>query len=188
MFPVPFDGNTGLGHLHQRQAALLHPGSAGGGNDEQGKRLVHGEFHRERDHLTDRRAETAAQKTEVHHGHDEPVATDGSGAAQHRFGQIGLLSRRLPALGVRPGVGEPENVEVHGFDQQRLEASGVEELLDPLGCGQPVVVAAFGAHEQVAGQPFAVDERGAGSAPGPGNRAHLGDRGPHAASPADSVS
>ncbi len=182
-FPVPLDGNAGLRHLHQRQAPLLHPSAAGGRHDEQRERLVRGMFDREGNHFPDRRTEAAAQKTEIHDGRDERVAADFCPTAQHRFGQCRLLACGLPAPAVGPGIGEVQDVKGNGFDQQWRETARVEKLIGPLRRCEPIVVTAFGTHEQVASQPPAVDERRAGSATGPGGGRRRGGGALHAASP-----
>ena len=98
---VTAQGRGDLGHLHQRQNALLHAGAAAGAADEdqrqlQPRRLLGGP----RQLLADHRAHAAGHEGEIGDAEDHRPAADVAAADDGgvRHARLGLL--RLQALGV----------------------------------------------------------------------------------------
>ena len=157
----------GLDHLHQRHAALLHAGAAGGGDHQQRRAGLQRQLGRARDRLAHRAAHRAADEREVDARHDDRQAVDRAGAVQRAGLGLALLLRLRDPLDVGLGVGEGERVEDLEVAAQLLEAALVEELPEALADAQPEVVVAVGAHAEVAAQALVVDERRARGAAKP---------------------
>ena len=83
---MPLDGGGGLGHLHQGENALLHPGPAAGGEDDEGQAPPGGILRRPGDLLPHGGAHAAHEEAAVqHHAH---------GLAAHDLAHGG--HRRIP--------------------------------------------------------------------------------------------
>src|SRR5258705_243021 len=65
----PLEGGRGLGHLHQREDALLHPRAAGRRDDDDRQVLVDRELDRPRELFADDRAHAAAGTGRLGHDH-----------------------------------------------------------------------------------------------------------------------
>ena len=63
-------GRGGLGHLHQREQALLHARAADGGEADEGQLLLDGGLDAAHEALADHRAHRAAHELELESGHD----------------------------------------------------------------------------------------------------------------------
>ena len=98
------------------------------------------------DPFADRAAEAAAHEREVHHRGDDAVAEDGGGPAHDGLREAGASAGVLQPGEVGPGVGEGQRVVQCRRDRQRGHRARVQELLQPLGRAQPLVVPAVRAH------------------------------------------
>ena len=107
----PCDRLARLRELHQRDAALLHAGAAGGRDDEQGLAALERELGGTRDRLADAAAHAAADEREVHRGEHDRAAADGGGAVEAALAAAGLPLRLLEPRGVRLRVREPERID-----------------------------------------------------------------------------
>ena len=96
---------AGLGHLHQGEDALLHPGAAAGGKEDQGQAVLGGVFDGQGDLLSHRRAHGAHEEAAVQHPHHTFVAADGAGGSDGGLREAGLA---LGGLHLFPIAGEGE--------------------------------------------------------------------------------
>ncbi len=154
----PPDRLARLRELHQRDAALLHAGAAGGGDDEQRLAALEGELGGARDRLADAATHAAADEREVHRGEHERAAPDRGGAVEAALAAAGLPLRLLEPRRVRLRVREPERVDRLDLLREVGEAPLVEQLLQALADRQAEVEVALGADAQVPLQPLVVDE------------------------------
>ena len=81
----------GLGHLHQREDALLHAGAAGGRHDDHRHVLVDGQLDGARQLLADHRAHAAAEEAELEDAQHDGMAADARHAGDDRLLHRGLL-------------------------------------------------------------------------------------------------
>ncbi len=70
----PLQGGGGLGHLHQGEDALLHPGPAAGGEKDEGELVLVGVLHQPGDLLPDGGGHAAHEKAAVQGAHGHPLA------------------------------------------------------------------------------------------------------------------
>ena len=73
------EGDDRLGHLHQREHALLHAGAARGGDADQRHPLGDRDLGGAREALTDDRSHRSAEEAEVHRGDHARLALDRTG-------------------------------------------------------------------------------------------------------------
>ncbi len=107
LFREPGQGRAGLGHLHQGENALLHPGAAAGGKEDQGQLVFRGVLDGQGDLLTHGGAHGAHEKAAVQHAHHAFAAADGAGGGDGGLRQAGLA---LGVSSLAPVAGEAEGV------------------------------------------------------------------------------
>ncbi len=148
-------GARGLGHLHQRDEALLHPGAAGGADDDQGQALLGRALDQPRDALADHPAHRAAAEAGLHHADRDVHARKLRLASDHRILHPGLA---LGVLELAAVVRERERVAEREVGVPLLEGVAIHRHLKPLTGVQPEVEAALAAHPQVLLELLRVEE------------------------------
>jgi hypothetical protein len=157
----------GLGHLHQREDALLHARPAGRGQQDAGAAVLQRPLEHAGDLLAHHRAHAAAHEAELEDAEGHRQALDASHAGAQRIVEAGRLLRRLQAVLVLLGV-----LEAQGVDGLQLlvglhEAVLVEQEVDPAVGAERVVVAAARADPGVALDLLVVEDLGAALALAP---------------------
>src|SRR5262245_66125204 len=160
----PLERGRRLGHLHQREDAFLHPGAAGGRDDEDRQVLVDGELDRARQLLADDRAHAAAQEAELEDREHGRLAADRRDAADDCLVGRGLLGGGPYALAILLGVLEGQRIDRAEPGLALLERAGVDELADALAGRDPERVVALRAHAPAALHLGPVDDLLAGVA------------------------
>ena len=94
----PLDSGGSLGHLHQRKDALLHPGSAAGGENHQGQPFLIGILSGPGDLLPHRRAHAAHEEAAVQHPEHRPAALNPAQSGHGPILQAGGLLQLLQLL------------------------------------------------------------------------------------------
>src|SRR5262247_1344532 len=100
----------GLGHLHEREDALLHPGATRRGDDHERDALLQGQLDGAGELLTDHRGHAAAEERELEDGQRDRIAADARGAGDDRFTGVGLAAGGLEAIGVAARVLERQRI------------------------------------------------------------------------------
>ncbi len=150
-----------LGHLHQRQDALVHPGAAAGAaDDDQRQILLRGAFDQACQPLADDRAHAAHDEGRIGDAERHAAGADHAGAGQCRVGQPGPLLLGHEALGIRPSIGELQRVGRPQMLVHRLKGAVVEHLGDAFNRRNIKVVVALGTDVQPADDFFAIHRRG----------------------------
>src|SRR5215510_13162854 len=108
--PEPLEGGRGLGHLHQREDAFLHPRAARRRDDDDRQMLVDRQLDRPGELFPHHRAHAAAEEAELEDGQDRRLPADRCNAADDRLVARGLLSGGPHALAVLLGVLEAERI------------------------------------------------------------------------------
>ena len=144
---------TGLGHLHQGEDALLHPGTAAGGEQDQGQAVLGGVLNGQGDLLTHGGTHGAHEEAAVQHTHYAFAAPDGAGGGDHGLRQAGLA---LGGLHLGPVAGEGERVRRRQLFKQLPEGAGVQNRAESIVGADGEMVAALGADRQVLRHGFAV--------------------------------
>ena len=136
-----------LGHLHQREHALLHAGAAGSRHDHQRVFALGGALPQPGDLLADDRPMRAAHEREVHHTEIDRHVAQRAGDGEHGVSIASVRGGLLEALGVlreAEGIGRPE---------VRLDSpwrAFVEQNVGVFLGANATMVVAGGAHVQVA--------------------------------------
>ena len=164
---VAGEGAAGLGHLHQAEDAFMHPGTSGGGKNENGFALCGGRLDGAGDFLPRHTAHAGSQKTEVHdcdQNRDrlDVGATRDHGVLEARLGLIGLHLVQVPFEleridGIQIGIDLLEGALVHQAGDALIRADG--EMVaaigaDPEVLGQRLFEEAFAAGRTLLPQPF----------------------------------
>ena len=101
----------GLGHLHEREHALLHPGAARGYDEHDRTAFGDREFEQARDLLAHHRAHGRADEPEVERADRHRTAVDGRAAGDRGVGEPGLGTRLLQSGRIGLACGEAERVD-----------------------------------------------------------------------------
>ena len=149
------DGGGRLGHLHQAENALLHPGSAAGRKDDQREPLGRGVLHGAGDLFAHRRAHAAHEEPAVQHGGHTGHPADASCRCDGGLAQPGLVLGGGKFLVV---AGEIQHILRGKVSIQFPEAAVVQHQAEPVVPADGHVIAAVGADVQ------AFRPQGAGSA------------------------
>ena len=140
------DRGGGLGHLHEREDALLHPRAAGGAEQDERQPLRDGALAGAGNALAGAGAERPAHEREVHHPEHRGVAVDAADAHYHRLRLAALCDRGLDLVAVGAGrVAELEVVGVAHLAEHLLERAFVGDERNARAHRQPAVVVALGA-------------------------------------------
>ena len=131
-FPQHLHGDGGARHLHEREDALLHARSAGGGEQDEGRAALHGAHHAADDRLAGGHAERAAHEAEVLGGGNDVLALEGPLADEDRVLQLGVALGGLEAVAVALAVAELQRIWSHIAHRHDLEFAAIEEMLQPL--------------------------------------------------------
>jgi len=100
----------GLGHLHQREHAFLHPRAAAAADDDDGEPAGRRKLEGVGDLLADDRAHRAAHELEVEHTENRARALDARLADGHRLPQPRARSGLFQPVAVGALVGEAQGV------------------------------------------------------------------------------
>ena len=151
----PADGPVRLGHLHQRQHALLHPGTARGGDQDVGQALGGGALEPARKSLAGHDAQGSADEPEVEHAEPDGPAPKQGGPCPDGFVEAlvaCLLDRQVVRLRHLPVE------QVMGADVRPALVPGVPvgEQRDP-GVGPKLEVVPAVADIDVRGKLLAVE-------------------------------
>src|SRR5436309_6355663 len=164
--PEPRQRGRHLGHLHEREDALLEACPARGGADDEWDTGGPGVLDEARETLADARSHAAAEEGEVEDPERHPMPADARRAGEDRLPASGLPARRREAGGV---TRERDRI---GRSQAAIalrERPGVDEEPHARLGRQPQVVAAVRAHLETA-RP-AIEGLGAGwTTPGSGGQ------------------
>src|SRR2546427_3612985 len=160
----PLERGGGLGHLHQREDALLHPGAAGRRDDDDRQMLVDGELNGAGELLADDRAHAAAEEAELEDGEHGRLAADRRDTTDDRFVGRGLLGGRADAFAILLGVLERQRIGRHQAGLALLERASVGQLTDALTGGDAEGIVALRTDAPAAFHLGAVDDFLAGVA------------------------
>src|SRR5262245_4592254 len=142
----PLERSRGLGHLHQREDALLHPRAARRRDDDHRQVLVDRQLNRARELFSDHRAHAAAEEAELEDGQDRRLPADRRDAADDCLVARGLLGGRPDALAVLLGVLEGERVGRRKAHLALFERARIGQLAEALAGGDPKGIVALRAH------------------------------------------
>ena len=145
LVPQPRQGSRGLGHLHEREHALLHPRAARGADDDH--RLAQGDAPLDLpgDQLAGHRAHGPTHEGEVERADLHRTPVDGGTACQVCIGFAGLGLGRFQPCGVGLAVDEIQGVEGSQLGIMTDEAVRVDQTCQPLRSRQAQVVPASAA-------------------------------------------
>ncbi|KAI1692107.1 hypothetical protein Ddc_23824 [Ditylenchus destructor] len=121
----------GLGHLHQRQQAFLHPCAAGGGVADEGGLLFDRGLDAAREALAHHRAHGSAHEFEFEAGHDHADAVHRAAHDDEGIGLAGVLQRFLEPFGVFAAVLELQGVDRQHFLADFIAPLAVQERVQP---------------------------------------------------------
>src|SRR5438093_6973522 len=127
----------GLGHLHQGEDALLHPGAARRRDDDHWQVLLDRELDRARGLLAGHRAHAAAEEAELEDGEHGGLPADRRDPADHRLVGRGLLGGGAHPLAALLGVLEAQRIGRGQAAFALLERAGIGDLPDALACRYP---------------------------------------------------
>ena len=138
-----------LGHLHQAEHALLHAGTSGGANDQEGKVTLGGLFHQACDLLPHHGSHGATHEAKIHdrqcHGDTlHPTKPCDDGVVQPRS----RLAFAQP-VGIGTPVFEQQRIGGNQFFVERLKTSRIGNHRDALLTVNAVVVPTVGANAGV---------------------------------------
>ena len=145
---VATGGSARLGHLHEREHALLHARAARCGHEHDGEPPRSGQLERAGDLLAHDRPHRRADEPEVHRSEHHRLRADLRGAGDDGLGQPALLGGGVQLRGVGLGGGELERVAGGEVGVDLGEGAFVGEQLDALRRGEVEVEAARGADAQ----------------------------------------
>src|SRR5437899_2710644 len=138
-----------LGHLHERDRALLHPRAAGGGDDDERLALRERPLGGAGDLLAHDAAHRAAHELEVHHREHDGDARERRVSGDDRVAAPGLRLRGRDPFGIRLAVDEAERIGRGESGVGLPERARVRQELDALLCPELEVVPALRAHVEV---------------------------------------
>src|SRR5262245_21626918 len=144
--PEPLEGGRGLGHLHQREDAFLHPRAARRRDDDDRQMLVDRQLDRPRELFPHHRAHAAAEEAELEDGQARRLPADRCDAADDRLVARGLLSGGPHALALLLGVLEAERIGRREARLALLERARIGQLAEALARGDPKRIVALRAH------------------------------------------
>src|SRR5262249_33660700 len=147
-----------LGHLHQREDALLHARAAGRRDDDQRLLLVHGPLDGLGDFLADHGTHRAAHEAVLHRADDHPAGVELSIGAENRIALAYPLFVNLEAVAIAFRVAEVERIARADVRGEFLVVVVVKQKLEPLPGADAEVIAALRAHVEVLGHFLAVDD------------------------------
>src|SRR5262245_64366175 len=142
----PLERSRGLGHLHQREDALLHPRAARRRDDDHRQVLVDRQLNRARELFSDHRAHAAAEEAELEDGQDRRLPADRRDAADDCLVARGLLGGGPDALTVLLGVLEAERIGRRKARLALFERARIGQLAEALAGGDPKGIMALRAH------------------------------------------
>ncbi len=138
----------GLGHLHEREDALLHAGPPRCRDNHQRDRLVDGCGDETREPLPDHGAHRAAQKAEVHDPEPGPLSADATHAPEERLGEARLELSVRQAVGVGAAVEEIQGITRSEVTRDLHPGTRIGQLGDAIRSGHRKMVGAVGADEE----------------------------------------
>ena len=137
---------AGLGHLHEREDALLHAGPAGDGEAHHRQTVLGGVLKQPGDLLAHHGAHAADHEIGVHEKQGAGLALHLGGAAHHTLlfpgGQLGVAQFLVVA-------GKVQNVPAHQVPVHLLKAVLVRQVHNPVPGPHAKMVPAGGAHLEV---------------------------------------
>ena len=136
-----------LGHLHERQDALMHAGATATAADDHHRQPLLGcTLNEPRQPFADDRAHRAHDERRVGDADRHSPGADHAGAGQHGVLHAGPLLLGDDPLGVRLLVGEAERVERREVGVPLLEGAVVDHVPDAVAGAEVHVPPAGGAH------------------------------------------
>jgi hypothetical protein len=147
-FPTRRSSDLGLGHLHERQDALLHARPAARRQDHGGQLLGRRPLEQPGDLLADHRAHRAAHELELKDPERHPQLVQAADEAAEGVGGPERLFQAAQAVGVALGVAKAERI---GSAKARVLLDGgalVQEQADAVLGGHREVVPALRAAAQ----------------------------------------
>ena len=144
--PQALQSGRRLGHLHERQDALLHAGAAGGGDDDDGDVLGGGLLDGPGELFPHGRAHAPAQEREIERAEHGREAPDPGQPRHHRLAASRLFAGRAQPVPVALGVLEAQRVGRGQAAVVLLERPAVDEQRDALPRVDPEGVPALRAH------------------------------------------
>lgn len=148
-FLHPVDGDRGAGHLHQRQRAFLHAGTARGGEDDQRTLLLHGDGGGLDQAFAHAHAHRSAQEIEIEHRNHGRHAADAALAHLDGVGLVGLGLGLAQTVGIALAVAEAQRIGRHLRGVDPVIGVVVEQHGEPLLRRQAHVMSAIGADMQI---------------------------------------
>ena len=148
-FTVTCECAAGLGHLHQRENSLVHAGTSGGADDNDGALGLCGGLDRAGDLLAHHRAHRCGQEREIHHRQADGVTPHLSGSGDHCVNQAGFLAIGHEAILVGRHSLEAKGIDRHHGRVTLLKGPLVHQRGDPLMGSHREVVPAFWADTHV---------------------------------------
>ena len=145
----PAERRAGLGHLHEREDALLHARAARGAKNDARDFLRDRRLDRAGDLLARRRAQRAAAEAEIQHRQRNRDAMDGARPGDDRFGQAAVTLIALQPFGIGLGIDKLERIaRAHALVHLHPGAL-VKKLRDPEPRPDRKMVAALRHHHLV---------------------------------------
>ncbi len=127
----PGHGGGGLGHLAERDDALVHAGPAGAAHDDQGKRFFDGLIHGDTELFAHDGAHRAHEEIGLHDAQDDAAALDKRLADENGLFQTGLFLVVLDPLFVGcAAIFEVERVVGGQILKHLLKRAFVREVFD----------------------------------------------------------
>ena len=120
---------AGLGHLHERKHALLHPCAGGCGDDDDPAFFSDGGFDGAGDFFADDRAHRAGEEFEIHDGDHRLVAADGDASGDNRVIESGFFAEACGFFGVAV---EAKRIGGNQASIRLLEAVGIRKHVHAL--------------------------------------------------------
>ena len=165
-----------LGHLHQRERALLHPGAARTGDHDQRDPGVAGRLHRAGDLLAHHDAHAAADERVLHDGEDHRGPLDLGAHHDDGVVEAGLFGALREPVAVFHPVAETEGIVGADAGGNLPIDPLVNQHLDALARPEPQVEVTPGADFEVLPESPSVDDLRTPLAPDEQALRHLGPR------------
>ena len=139
-----------LCHLHEREHAFVHAGTAAGADDDDREPLRGRALDGAGDFFTDDTAHRRGEKSEIHHGDAHPFSLDAAETGDDGVALAGGLLVFFQAVGVAGLAGEFERVHGGELRVVLLETAVVRQQLDTVERGEREVVLALRADAGIA--------------------------------------
>ena len=141
----PGQGGAGFRHLHQGEDALLHPGPAAGGEQDQGQAALPGKFNGQRQLFPHGGAHGAKQEAAVQHACHAAAPVDSPHGGDGGFVQAGFAAGGLQLFSV---AGEGEGILGGDFGEQFPEGAVIQGDAQAVVGADREVEAALGADKE----------------------------------------